>query len=131
VRATRQGMRINLGYAARTLEVTTRMKYPSILARRAKSLVLAGALIAAVGVAGLAAAERIGRSNPPAVLKLAEETGPSRSGFAPVVKKVLPAVVNIASTKVSKVPVGMQGDDSDDSLFRQFFGNSMRPRQQA
>lgn len=91
--------------------------------RRYQAVLLAGALSIGVGAAGFAAAGHLGNANPPVVLKVAEE-GPSRTGFAPVVKKVLPAVVNIASTKVSKIPTGYDGGTQEDPLFRQFFGNS-------
>ena len=45
-------------------------------------------------------------ANQPASLKLANPNeGPSRNSFAPIVKKVLPEVVNISSTKVVKTAV--------------------------
>ncbi|MEO8130092.1 MAG: trypsin-like peptidase domain-containing protein, partial [Bryobacteraceae bacterium] len=44
--------------------------------------------------------------------------------FAPVVKRVTPAVVNIASTRVIKTSAG-DGSSADD-FFRQFFGNGSR-----
>jgi serine protease Do len=94
-----------------------------------KAVLLAGALTVGIGVAGLAAAEHMGKANPPVVLKTAEDTGPSRFGFAPVVKKVLPAVVNIASTKISKGPA--EGEMGPEDLFRQFFGNSGHQRREA
>jgi len=75
-------------------------------------------------LAGFAAAGHFEKANAPLVLKVGDE-GPSRTGFAPVVKKVLPTVVNIASTKVSKIPTGFEGGVPDD-LFRQFFGDSNR-----
>jgi serine protease Do len=58
------------------------------------------------------------------------EQGPLVS-FAPVVKRAMPAVVNISSSKVVKqeVPRGM----FDDPFFRQFFGDRMpntQPRSQ-
>jgi len=60
-------------------------------------------------------------NNPPASLKLADaNAGPSRNSYAPVLKSVLPAVVNISSSKVvrarSESPEGMM------PFFRQFFG---------
>ena len=71
--------------------------------RRSQAVGLAVALAFGLGVVGFAAGH-IG-ANSPAVLKLANpDEGPSRTGFAPVVKKVLPAVVNISSTKISKIP---------------------------
>jgi serine protease Do len=80
------------------------------------------ALALALGAGGLclAAAEHAW-NNPPASLKLADANeGPSRTGFAPIVKKVLPTVVNVSSTKVVKTQFGGQMPDED--LFRQFFG---------
>jgi serine protease Do len=78
----------------------------------------------ALGLGGLAlaSAERALGPNPTPTFQFANPNEPAtHAGFAPVVKKVLPAVVNISSTKVVKTPVGMeQGDPSD--LFRQFFG---------
>jgi serine protease Do len=46
------------------------------------------------------------------------------NGFTPVVEKVLPAVVNISSTKVVKVPGGNPNPFLDDPFFRQFFGRN-------
>ena len=46
-----------------------------------------------------------------------------QAGFAPVVKKVLPAVVNISSSKVVREQTGMS--PFDDPFFQQFFGNQM------
>ena len=94
--------------------------------RRSQAVLVAGALTVGIGVAGFAAAERMVKANPPVVVKVAEEA-PSHLGFAPVVKKVLPAVVNIASTKVSKVSSSELGEDQED-LLRQFFGGRL-PRQ--
>jgi serine protease Do len=66
--------------------------------------------------------------NEPPSLKLANpDEGPSRNSFAPIVKKVLPEVVNISSTKVVKAPTGFSGEMPEgmqmDPFFRQFFGN--------
>jgi serine protease Do len=74
-------------------------------------------------------------SGPALELKLANPNEGPSSGFAPVVKRVLPAVVSVYSTKISKIPTQFQdqGQLPDDPLFRQFFGNSGRqfnvPRQ--
>jgi serine protease Do len=58
-----------------------------------------------------------------ASLKLADPSeGPSKSGFAPVVKEVLPSVVNISSSKVVRTPNQFAEGMPDDPLFRQFFG---------
>ena len=91
-----------------------------------KAAVVAMALALGIGGLGLAAAEHAFSNNPPASLKLADANeGPSRTGFAPVVKKVLPAVVNISSTKVVKTPTQFEGQAPDDDFFRQFFGGNM------
>jgi serine protease Do len=47
------------------------------------------------------------------------------------VKKVLPTVVNISSTKVVKESNNLEGQMPDDDLFRQFFGGGMRGTPQA
>ena len=87
---------------------------------RPKAAVLALAL--AVGLGGLAVkgAEQLGIINPPASLKFAAaDEGPSRNSFAPVVKRVLPAVVNIQSSKMVKTGMSQM---PMDPFFRQFFG---------
>jgi serine protease Do len=43
------------------------------------------------------------------------------STFAPVVKRVTPAVVNVSSTRIAKTSAGQDGSQMED-LFRQFFG---------
>src|ERR1035438_10635409 len=92
---------------------------------RPKAAVVAMALALGIGGLGLAAAEHAWTRNPPASLNLADPNeGPSRTGFAPVVKTVLPAVVNISSTKVVKEPTESEGQMPGDALFRQFFGGS-------
>lgn len=75
-----------------------------------------------LGVVGLSVAhEKMSTNNPPASLKLANANeGPSRNSYAPVLKSVLPAVVNISSSKV----VRGQSESSEETMpfFRQFFG---------
>ena len=66
--------------------------------------------------------------NEPPSLKLANpDEGPSRNSFAPIVKKVLPEVVNISSTKVVKASNDLSGQMPEgmqmDPFFRQFFGD--------
>ncbi len=100
------------------------MKVQGFLARPA-AVVLAAAL--GVGGLGLAAAQRMGLLNPPATLKFANsDEPPSRNTFAPVVKRVLPAVVSVSSSKVVKT--GMDGEGMDP-IFRQFFGRGNMPQQ--
>jgi len=97
---------------------------------RPKAAVVAMALALGVGGLGIAAAQHAFSSNPPASLKMADPNeGPSRTGFAPVVKKVLPAVVNISSTKVVKTST--RDADGEDDILRQFFGGNMRGMPQA
>src|SRR5580704_15683246 len=96
------------------------------VSKHPKAAVVALALAVGAGGLCLAAAEHAW-NNPPASLKLADPNeGPSRTGFAPVVKKVLPTVVNISSTKVVKTPTEFEGQTPDEDLFRQFFGGNMR-----
>ena len=84
---------------------------------------LAGALglALAFGVGGYAVArakDAVSTTHVRASLKLADPSeGPSKTGFAPVVKEVLPNVVNISSSKVVKtarnqmqMPDGMEND---------------------
>jgi serine protease Do len=58
----------------------------------------------------------------------AAETGPITT-FAPVVKRAMPAVVNISSSKVVKEQPE-QGNMFDNPLFRQFFGGRNMPQQE-
>lgn len=96
------------------------------------SVALASALAGGVGYASATHLERLHES---LALKLASPTeGYSQTGFAPVVKQVLPAVVNISSSRISKVPTEFFGQLPDGPMFRQFFGddfnrNSRAPRQ--
>ncbi len=89
--------------------------------KRPQAVLLAAALAVGVGGVGFASAAYL---HPALALKVASaDEGPSRTGFAPVVKKVVPAVVNVSSSKVSKIPTEFFGQMPDDPLFRQFFGN--------
>jgi serine protease Do len=86
------------------------------------------ALLLAVALTGGAAGYAVAHSNLPAghvhaSLKLADPSeGPSKIGFAPVVKEVLPSVVNISSSKVTRTPNQFPEGMPDDPVFRQFFG---------
>jgi serine protease Do len=95
-------------------------KGSSVLSKPA-TLIL-GVFLGAAGLAIAHTAQKAG-SHPPATLKMADSNeGPSKSSYAPVVKSVLPSVVNISSSKVvrarTEMPEGMQMDP----FFRQFFG---------
>ena len=63
-------------------------------------------------------------ANPPATLKLAEASeGASKSSYAPMLKTVLPSVVNISTSKVVKARMDGMEQLQMDPMFRQFFGN--------
>jgi serine protease Do len=90
-----------------------------------KAMVLALILLvggAGFGVARASQALFLGHTH--ASMKFADPAeGPSKTGFAPVVKAVLPDVVNISTSKVvraemEQLPEGMY----NDPFFRQFFG---------
>src|SRR5437660_10070298 len=90
--------------------------------QRLWSVVLGAGL--AIGAFGAARVTRnVGPDNPAPTLRLADPNeGPSRNTFAPVVKKALPAVVNISSSKVVKTPAGLSGQMPDEEIFRRFVG---------
>jgi serine protease Do len=100
-----------------------------------KPAVLALGLLLGVGGLGVArtiqkavpavkAAATMEPANPPATLKLADASEPaSQSTFAPVLKAVLPSVVNISSSKVVKTSMDGMEQLQMDPMFRQFFGN--------
>ncbi len=81
----------------------------------------------AVGLAGFGASRvysDMHTANQPASLRLADPNeGPSRNSFAPIVKQVLPEVVNISSSKVVRTPQEFSGPQMDP-FFRQFFGDN-------
>jgi serine protease Do len=106
---------------------------------RPRAAVLATVMAAGLGALAVAGAEHLSNANPPASFRYASpDESPSRNTFAPVVKKVLPAVVNVSSAKMVKSPAGMMPGNMDP-FFRQFFGdddsapfgsNGRAPRQQ-
>jgi serine protease Do len=51
-----------------------------------------------------------------------------KNGYAAVVDPVLPAVVNISSTKIVKPQNNVPGFSFDDPIFRQFFGDEFNRR---
>lgn len=81
-----------------------------------------------LGAAGLGLARETEKSlssdNPPATLKLAPAIeGSARGGYAPLVKRVLPSVVNISTSKVVHNRTSSDEQFPMDPFFRQFFGN--------
>lgn len=96
---------------------------------KSKLLVLGLALVLGATGMQLRASQKIFAANPPASLKLADPNeGPSKVGFAPVVKSVTPAVVNISSSKVVRAPNQFSGQGPMDPFFQQFFGQDFGGR---
>jgi serine protease Do len=87
--------------------------------RRWMAAVSLTAALAVTGFIGLRAATAE-RDNPPATVKVTQQP-PSHTGYSKVVKEVLPAVVNISSTKVVRTSRNQQ---LPDDFFRQFFGDN-------
>jgi serine protease Do len=83
--------------------------------------------LAVTGFVGLTAATVQKSSlNPLSTVKMApagEAAAATAHGYVNVVKKVLPAVVNISSSKVVKSPTSEQ-QFGQDPFFQQFFGNN-------
>jgi serine protease Do len=92
--------------------------------RRWLATVSLSAALAATGFFAVRAATlgRLSGDNPPATVKVVSRSeGSMGRGYASVVKRVLPAVVNISSSKVVKSDArSMRGVDP---FFRQFFGD--------
>jgi serine protease Do len=91
---------------------------------------IALATVLGLAVAGFGAARLrsdMQTANQPASFKFADPNeGPSRNSFAPIVKKVLPEVVNISSTKVvqSRGSSRQMPQMQMDPFSRQFFGDN-------
>src|SRR5580700_5783733 len=77
--------------------------------------------LAVTGFLGLRAAEAVHEANPPANVKMTQRSG-GNHGYSAIVKQVVPAVVNISSSKIVKGQQFGNGGMPDD-LFRQFFGD--------
>jgi serine protease Do len=93
----------------------------------ASAFMLGMAFVAVAGVAGYTAA-RATDTPPP----LSVPFSGKQLGFAPLVKTVKPAVVNIATTQRAKTSEPQASDDEQEML-RQFFGQGepQRPRERA
>jgi len=100
-----------------------------------KTKVMAGAMAVFLGMAGWGVARASQKFFTPGVhisMKLADPAeGPSRTGFAPIVKSVLPDVVNISTSKTVKASELNQNQfDMPDGMppfFQQFFGQQFGP----
>jgi serine protease Do len=103
----------------------------SLLRSRPAALTL-GFLLGAAGLGLGHATEKALSSNPPATLKLADANeGPSKSSYAPLVKQILPSVVNVSSSKVVHNRRESAEEMPMDPFFRQFFGQDGNGRGQA
>jgi serine protease Do len=92
------------------------------ISKRPLAAAMALAMAGTLGGLAAAAAGRMENANPPASLRFANpDEPPSHNTFAPVVKRVLPAVVNISSSKMVKTSA--QKMPQMDPFFRQFFGD--------
>jgi serine protease Do len=98
-----------------------------------RSKILAGAMILLLGMAGWGVARASQKFFTPGLhisMNLADPAeGPSKTGFAPVVKTVLPDVVNISTSKVVKASNRDQFEmpDGMPPFFQQFFGQQFGP----
>ena len=103
------------------------MRFGRYLRSRRKAVFLAAATLAigcALGVAAVTAGDSHSGPWPPASIRVAAHSGSEDArGYSRVVKEVLPAVVNISSSRVARQETGgMQGQPMDP-FFRQFFGD--------
>ena len=99
---------------------------------RPKAMALA--MIFLVGAAGFGvarASQALFSGHVHASMKLADPSeGPSKAGFAPIVKAVLPDVVNISTSKVVRAQTELPEGMFNDPFFRQFFGPGSENRPQ-
>src|SRR5438552_15332658 len=91
------------------------------------SLAAALALTGFFGVRAATTGHLFGDHPRPTLKVVSRSESAAGRGYAGVVKRVLPAVVNISSSRVSKMPSG-SGMQNMDPLFRQFFGEEFGRR---
>jgi serine protease Do len=97
-----------------------------ISGNRSVAMTMALAAGMALGGYGIARASRLLTANPAASLRLADKNEPPvRGGFSRVVKKVLPSVVNVSSSRTVNSPA-----TPDDEFFHQFFGRVPRKQRE-
>src|SRR5437868_15317440 len=88
------------------------------------------AALAVTGILGLRAAT--GNANPtPTIKTTTRSEAASGRGYSAVVKRVVPAVVNISSSRVVKRDLNSSmrgGGEGMDPFFRQFFGDDFSKR---
>ena len=105
------------------------MRSEFLKGRRWMATVASVAALAVTGFLGLRAAElvKLPFENPAPTIKTATRSEAAAGrGYSAVVKRVVPAVVNISISKVVK-QTAMEMPDGEDQLFQQFFGG--RPGQ--
>jgi serine protease Do len=106
---------------------TVQVRRSVALVSLAATLLIGGALVWAIGSSG----HPVFGAGRTVTLRVAAESSPQRAaaanlseGFSSVLEPLLPAVVNISTSKVVKAPKGGgQNPFEDDPFFRQFFGN--------
>jgi serine protease Do len=99
------------------------MKFEFFRGRRWLATASLAATLAAVGFYGLHAEGKLPFTNPAPTIKMAQRSEAAAGrGYSAVVKRVLPAVVNISSSKVVK-ETAQQMPQGLDPFFRQFFGD--------
>jgi serine protease Do len=106
------------------------MRIESSKSRRWLATISVATAIVVTGFYGLRAASlgRLPFGNPaPTIKTVSRSEAASGRGYSTVVKRVLPAVVNISSTKVVKQPA-LESPEGVDPFFRQFFGNDFGER---
>ena len=104
------------------------MRMSSFKGRRWLAAVSVATAIAVTGFYGLHAATLAKSDNPAPTVKIANRSeAASGRGYSTVVKRVLPAVVNISSSKVVK-QTALEGQQGVDPFFRQFFGDNFQQR---
>jgi serine protease Do len=90
-----------------------------------------GAALAATAIYG-ATTGRLPFEHPAPTVKVAQRSEASAGrGYSAVVKRVVPAVVNISTSKVVKQQTGLDGSEDSrgmDPFFRQFFGDDFGRR---
>ena len=120
-----------MGRGNSTLEMEVGyMKIDFLKGRRGLATLTLAAALAATGFYGLRAAS-LGtlpfEHATPTIKTAARSEAAAGRGYSAVVKRVLPAVVNISSSKVVK-QAALESPQGVDPFFRQFFGNDFNQR---
>jgi len=105
------------------------MKAQLFRGRRMATVSMA-AVLAVTGFVGVRAAETLSHAVPTVKVATRSEASAGR-GYSAVVKRVVPAVVNISTSKVIKQQTAMEGEDDPqgmDPFLRQFFGGEGNQR---